>query len=118
MARALCPPEPRRGLLVIDPSYEVKADYATLPPAIAALHRKWNVGVILLWYPLLASGAERAMVSALDALSLPGAARHELGFPPARAGHGMIGSGLFIVNPPYPFRAEASALEARLAGIS
>ncbi len=31
MALALTPPTPRRGLMLIDPSYEVKADYETIP---------------------------------------------------------------------------------------
>ena len=51
--QSLCPPTPRRGLLLIDPSYEIKSDYATIPPLIAKLNKKWNVGIIMLWYPVL-----------------------------------------------------------------
>ncbi|MFD1882321.1 23S rRNA (adenine(2030)-N(6))-methyltransferase RlmJ, partial [Paracoccus pacificus] len=53
MAQSVAPPTPRRGIALIDPSYEVKADYDRMPDAIAALARKWNVGVVALWYPLL-----------------------------------------------------------------
>jgi len=35
MALSQCPPDPRRGLLLIDPSFEVKSDYATIPTTIA-----------------------------------------------------------------------------------
>lgn len=101
LAQAICPPEPRRGLLLIDPSYEVKNDYETIPAQIAKLHRKWNVGTICLWYPILTVGAHVPMLAALEAQKLPGALRHEVRFPPVRPGHRMLGSGMFIVNAPY-----------------
>ena len=43
--------------MLIDPSFEVKADYDTLPRLIAQVHAKWNVGAIALWYPILTGGA-------------------------------------------------------------
>ena len=88
--------------MLIDPSYEVKDDYETMPKRIAAIHRKWNVGTILLWYPILGSGAHDPMLAALKA-RCPGGVVHEVMFPPAKDGHRMIGSGLFAVNPPYLF---------------
>jgi 23S rRNA (adenine2030-N6)-methyltransferase len=110
MAQAICPPDPRRGLLLIDPSYEVKSDYETIPDQIAKLHRKWNVGIICLWYPILTSGAHGQMVAALRAQNLPGALHHEVRFPPVRPGHRMVGSGLFIVNAPFGTEQEARRL--------
>jgi len=115
MAQAITPPEPRRGLMLIDPSYEVKADYAALPRLIGKLARKWNVGILALWYPILTSGLHRTMFAALEALDLPKVLRHELRFPPAREGHGMVGSGMFIVNPPWGTEAEAERLTALFA---
>lgn len=100
LALELCPPVPRRGVLVIDPSYEVKTDYADLPPVIAALARKWNVGVIVLWYPILTQGAHGPMLSRLRR-DHPQALCHEIRFEPLRPGHRMVGSGLFVVNPPW-----------------
>ncbi len=40
------------------------------------------------------------MLAALEA-AFPDGLRHEVRFPPARDGHRMVGSGLFIVNAPY-----------------
>ena len=111
MAQALCPPTPRRGLLLIDPSYELKTDYSAIPGQIAKLARKWNVGVIALWYPLLRDDRHRPMLAAL-ADNHPQALRSEVGFPPARPGHGMIGSGMFVVNPPFGLDDEARRLRA------
>lgn len=100
MAHALTPPLPRRGLMLIDPSYEIKTDYAVIPRHIAKIARAWNVGSIMLWYPLLTNAAHRPMVAALKT-DHPSALCHEVRFAPARPGHGMVGSGLFIRNPPY-----------------
>lgn len=113
LARRMLPPEPRRGFLLVDPSYEIKTDYTLMPRLLGELHRKWAVGVLMLWYPILTSGAERPMVAALDALAVEGAIRHEVRFPPARTGHGMTGSGLYLVNPPYGWAEAAAALAAR-----
>ncbi len=101
LAQAMCPPTPRRGLCLIDPSYEVKEDYARIPREIANLHRKWNVGIIALWYPILTSDAHKPMLTALKSQNLPNAMIHEVRFPPVREGHRMIGSGMYIANAPW-----------------
>lgn len=116
MARALCPPTPRRGLMLIDPSYEGGADYTALPRALTALHRTWPVGVILLWYPLLAGAPHAPMLAALRT-ALPQALRHEVRFPPARPGHRMTGSGLFLLNPPWGLEQETARLSGLFAAL-
>lgn len=108
---AMTPPTPRRGLLLVDPSYEVAADYEGMPKFLGHVARKWNVGILMLWYPLLADGRHTGMLAALEAAH-PGALRHEVRFRPARPGHGMVGSGLFVVNPPWGLADEAARLTA------
>ncbi len=115
MAHAVAPPEPRRGLLLIDPSYEIKSDYETIPTQILKLHRKWNVGVIALWYPVLTSGAHASMLGKLESAKLPGAYRHEVRFPPVREGHRMVGSGMFVVNAPFGTDEAANTLAKAFA---
>jgi len=111
-ALARCPPDPRRGLLLIDPSYEVKDDYARMPRLLAQLHRKWNVGVIALWYPIL-SGVEpmhQQMLASIEGDGHPRAMRSEVRFDPVRPGHRMTGSGLFVINVPLGTDEEATRL--------
>jgi 23S rRNA (adenine2030-N6)-methyltransferase len=110
-ALSLTPPTPRRGLMLIDPSWEVKADYDTIPKTIAKVAKRWNVGIIALWYPIL---LDIPHVPMLDALTrdFPEALRSEVRFPPMREGHRMAGSGMFIVNPPYGMAEEAARLLA------
>lgn len=54
---SLTPPAIKRGLCLIDPSYEEKDEYKDTGNAVIKIHRKWNVGIIALWYPLLAHRA-------------------------------------------------------------
>ena len=110
MANAITPPTPRRGLMLVDPSYEMKSDYTDMPALLDKIHRKWPVGVLMLWYPILTNGAQDDMVKTLKAMAIPDAVLHEYRFPPARPGHGMIGSGLYVINPPWGFAAAAKAL--------
>ena len=98
-------------MLLIDPSFEVKADYAALPRVIGRIARKWNVGVIALWYPLLADARHRPMIAELEQAH-PGALRSEVGFAPARPGHAMVGSGMFVINPPWGLADESARLQA------
>ena len=111
------PPDPRRGLLLIDPSWEVKTDYATVPKTMAQVARKWNVGVMILWYPLLTDAPHAPMLRALQD-HFPDGLRHEVTFPPARDGHRMTGSGLFIVNPPWGLDEALKTLSDQFAKLA
>jgi 23S rRNA (adenine2030-N6)-methyltransferase len=105
----ICPPTPRRGIMLIDASWEVKEEYAAIPKAIARIRARWNVGIVALWYPILADAPHAPMLDELSDLD-PDALRHEVSFGPAREGHRMIGSGLFVTNPPYGLAREAERI--------
>lgn len=113
LARRLTPPEPRRGLMLVDPSYETPADYEAMPGFLARVARVWNVGCLMVWYPILRAPRHGAMLAALQAAH-PEALALEARFPPARPGHGMVGSGLFVVNPPFGLAAEGARIAAIL----
>lgn len=93
---ALSPPKPRRGLVLIDPSYEVKTEYAGVVDFVKALLVKWPEAVVMVWYPILPDGRHQTMVDAL------GGVVDETRFPQHK-GRGMEGSGVVILNPPYGF---------------
>jgi 23S rRNA (adenine2030-N6)-methyltransferase len=111
MAHGLCPPTPRRGLMLVDPSYEVKAEYDTIPRHVARISRAWNVGILMVWYPILTPPRHERMLAALRA-TFPDALRHEVRFAALREGRGMTGSGLFVVNPPFGLADEAARIAA------
>jgi 23S rRNA (adenine2030-N6)-methyltransferase len=116
-ALSILPPTPRRGMLLIDPSYEVKTDYEDIPRIIGQIARKWNVGVIALWYPILSDAPHRVMLNQLRQAH-DGATVHEVRFPPARDGHRMVGSGLFMLNAPYGIEDELKRLTRHFNAVS
>ena len=91
---ALSPPTPRRGLVLVDPSYEVKTEYGAVVDFAKALIAKWPEVVLLIWYPILPNARHKPMIEALHGMN------HEVRFPPHR-GRGMEGSGLVLINAPY-----------------
>jgi 23S rRNA (adenine2030-N6)-methyltransferase len=112
----LLPPPSRRGLILVDPSYEVKTEYASVVEAVAAGLRRFATGVYLVWYPLLAREEARALPGRLLALAPGTVARIELSVAaPSADGFGMPGSGLVAFNPPWTLRAELEAVLPYLA---
>src|SRR5215469_9432428 len=100
------PPKERRGLVVIDPPYEESIDFARLSETPAQAHRKWANGVYLLWYPIKARAAPDALARRLRRLAVPKILRCELTIAAPRADGAFAGSGLIIVNPPFPLQRE------------
>lgn len=98
--RALTPPNPRRGLALIDPSYEVKSEYADTADLALEVAARWPEGVVMVWYPILRESRHEALTGPVAAVAPPGLLRHEVAFadPPER---GMVGSGLILLNAPF-----------------
>lgn len=96
---ALTPPAIRRGLMIIDPSFEVKTEYTDIPEKLRETLRKWAEGIYLVWYPVLAEGRHRALLDGLSNLDAEvfGA---ELTLPTTQ---GLLGTGVAVINPPYQF---------------
>lgn len=97
---ALCPPTPRRGLALIDPSYEVKDEYARAAATALAVLRRWPEGVVMVWYPILPAGRHRDLLDALAPARGAGLLVREARFREA-PGRGMTGSGVALLNPPH-----------------
>lgn len=113
---AISPPVPRRGLVLIDPSYELKTEYKMAAAFVISLRRKWPEAVIMLWYPLLDAGLHKEMISSLEQAGLSGFARSEVRFKTAGQNGGMKGSGLTIVNTPFGAKAQIAEVEGWIGG--
>lgn len=109
---AVLPPAQRRGLVLIDPSYERRNEQADVAELVAASHRRWMNGVLVIWYPILARSGTGVLLAALRRLALPQPFQLEL--TPDPQGTGLRGSGLVIVNLPYAVDAELEAMLAWL----
>jgi 23S rRNA (adenine2030-N6)-methyltransferase len=100
--RTVLPPASRRGLVLIDPSYEDKDDYRKVVAAMQdALHR-FATGVYAVWYPLVQRQEAQDLPSQLKQLAAGDWLQASLTVrAPAKDGLGLHGSGLFIFNPPW-----------------
>lgn len=103
--KALLPPAERRGLIFIDPSYEVKTDYKLIPRAINAAFQRFSTGVYCLWYPLVDNRLHEQLVRGMSAIPTKSALRVEFNLTTATL-PGMTGCGLWIINPPFTLADE------------
>lgn len=93
---ALCPPKPRKGLVLVDPSYEIKTEYAQAAEFTRKLVAKWPEATVLIWYPILPAERHRDLIAGLKLPHLVDEVSFDL-----KGCLGMTGSGLALVNAPY-----------------
>jgi 23S rRNA (adenine2030-N6)-methyltransferase len=115
---AMIPPPERRGLVLIDPPYEVPGEIDRLGAHLARAVAKWPTGVFLAWYPIKTLAAVDRMVAALDGALTRPALRLDLMIDRPDDTR-LTGNGLIVVNPPWRLAEEAAlfmpALAERLA---
>lgn len=100
--KSLLPPPPRRALVMIDPSYEVKQDYQNIISALREGLKRFASGMYAVWYPLLQRGEARQLPGQLKRLPVKSWLNVSLNVQvPGEKGFGMYGSGMFIINPPW-----------------
>lgn len=97
--RAHLPPKERRGLLLIDPSYENKGEYETVAEAVIATYRHWREGTYAIWYPILPAARHEKLRAKLKRSGIRKILDCTLTIDSER--EGMFGSGMIIINPPW-----------------
>ena len=100
--KAILPPPPRRALVLIDPSYEDKQDYARTVRTLEDGIERFATGVYAIWYPQVQRRESTQLPSQLMRLPLKSWLHVTLTVKhPVEGGLGLHGSGMFIVNPPW-----------------
>ena len=117
---ALLPPKEGRGLVFLDPAYEVKNEYRRIASAVARAHERFRAGVYAIWYPLLPADRHLELFDEMKRSGLRKVLRVELQGNGCFGDMQMQGSGVLIVNPPWqsldPIRASAAWLCLALTG--
>jgi len=103
LMKASLPPKEKRGLILIDPSYEKKQDYTQLIQALVSAYKRFATGTYAIWYPVINRQDTEAWMQKLVATGIPKLLRVEHCPYPDTSGQGMTGSGMLIINPPYTF---------------
>lgn len=99
---ALLPPATRRAVILIDPPYEQKHDYARVVQTLKDGLKRFEQGCYLLWYPCLSRVESVGLPAQLQKLRPDNYLHARLDVhAPRTDGFGMHGSGMFIINPPY-----------------
>jgi 23S rRNA (adenine2030-N6)-methyltransferase len=103
--KSILPPPSRRGLILIDPSYELKEDYRHVSSTIRAAAGKFSTGTYAVWYPILSRPESRQLAERLKRDPVKKWLNVSLTVKrPAGDGLGLLGSGMFVVNPPWTLR--------------
>lgn len=104
-----------RLCVLIDPSYERKAEYDEVAETLRQVVRKVRHAVVLVWYPLLPAGRHQTMLATLQEAGIPKLWRSELQIREPIADRGMYGSGLLMLNPPWQLDRELDRAFSTLA---
>ena len=121
--KGLLPPPSRRGLVLIDPSYEDKQDYRYLEVTMEEALQRFATGCYAIWYPILSRRESATLPDRLKKI----AATHqrswlhtELRVENAPGERRLQASGMFIINPPWTLEkhlAEALPTLTKALGI-
>jgi 23S rRNA (adenine2030-N6)-methyltransferase len=117
--RKLLPPPNRRGLVLIDPSYEIKDDYGRVTAAIQDALKRFATGSYMVWYPVIPRPEAHELPRRLKTLANQAGkpwlhASLNIGQSPDRAKTvtpgekqmrpGLTASGVFLINPPHTLK--------------
>lgn len=121
------PPPSRRALVLCDPSYEVKNDYARVQTMVADAMQRFATGTYVVWYPIIPRPEAHDVPKKLKTLAT------KLGKPWLGATltvksskltqdslgevvrPGLPASGMFIINPPHTLKAALQVALPQLA---
>ncbi len=104
--KALLPPPSRRGLVLIDPPYEDKDDYRKVKVAIDDAQKRFAGGTYAVWYPALGRLESQQLPERLKRVAQSDWLHVTLHIgAPGDDGRGLVGSGMFIINPPWTLEA-------------
>jgi len=96
--RAALPPRQKRGVILIDPSYELKNEHQQVIAAIDDALKRFETGVYLIWYPIIADdNLFKKLIRGIEQLAPPSLLRIEMSVGKT----GLIGSGMLVINAPW-----------------
>jgi 23S rRNA (adenine2030-N6)-methyltransferase len=104
--KSTLPPTTRRGVVLIDPSYEIKTDYARTLAALREALERFADAIVIIWLPQLqlleAAQLPQRLKATADSAGKKGWLHAQLTVAQAdERGFGMLGSSVFVANPPH-----------------
>lgn len=119
--KTFLPPPARRAMVLCDPSYEIKSDYARVAACMGDAVKRFATGTYVVWYPIiprpeahdlprklktLATKAGRSWLNATLTVKSSKLTTDEAGDVKRP---GLPASGMFVINPPHTLKADLQA---------
>ena len=104
--KATLPPKERRGLVLIDPPYELKEDYDLVVKAIEEGYKRFATGTYAIWYPVVLRQQTKRIFKGLEATGIRKILKIELAVRPDSDQRGMTASGMVVINPPWTLETQ------------
>ncbi len=108
--KASLPPKERRGLVLVDSSFDRAGEFARLTAGLVEGYQRFATGVYVLWYPLMEPAAMHAFERGVVATGIRKVLQLELSVLPDGWTVSLRGCGLLVVNPPFGFDLEAKPM--------
>mgnify|MGYP003633768175 CR=1 FL=1 len=115
--KAMLPPLVKRGLVLIDPPYELKTEYHDVVAGLTEAYRRFPQATYAIWYPVIERPAVEAFIRAIVGTGIKNQLRIEFCPQADKAGFGMSGSGMLVINPPYTLAENMRQALAEMAPI-
>lgn len=113
---AITPPQPARGLVLIDPPYERVEEYLHVAQCVTKVMKRWSNGIVAIWYPLLGNRSEQkikaceSMRKSLSEIDVKSTLDVQFCVNTSSEEEGMYGSGMYILNPPWQLDEQLEAV--------
>jgi len=123
------PPPSRRALVLCDPSYEIKSDYARVQTFIADALKRFATGTYAVWYPIIPRPEAHDLPRRLKTLatkagkpwlnaSLTVKSSKIVTTPAGDSKRpGLPASGVFLINPPFKLKAQLAEALPQLVAV-
>jgi 23S rRNA (adenine2030-N6)-methyltransferase len=100
--RSQLPPRERRGLVLIDPPYELQEkEFPLVIAALSEAHKRWASGIFAIWYPIKRRPAVLRWQETLKETGIRKILCVQLHLYPDDSRIGLNGCGMIVVNPPW-----------------
>jgi 23S rRNA (adenine2030-N6)-methyltransferase len=116
-ATKFLPPPSRRALVLCDPSYEIKSDYARVLDFVGEALKRFATGTYAVWYPIIPRPEAHDLPRRLKTMATKAGKpwlhatltvkSSRIVTDPSGATHrpGLPASGMLLINPPYTLKA-------------
>jgi len=108
--KALLPPPERRGLVLIDPAFELKDERRRLLDALKEGYRRWATGIYAVWYPIQDRATADDFLRRLQRTGIRKVLVAEFSILDPDETLRLNGSGMVIINPPWKLEEELRSL--------